>query len=637
MSAEPLDLARRLIAAGIPVVVVNPKDDVPRQAWKSITSADQCDLSLYRRGDALLMLGGHGIDVVDEDTKLGGSVDNLPPFKSYGTTRTPSGGAHYIVPSAGVSKVSPFRTDLGLVGDYAGGRPDHTGRLGVFLPGSRRAKYPDGEYVEEVPWDIEACLAATPDPDLLEALTRGGGTKERREDVYLDDSPERDPALGPHPYAAAAVEAELARLDECDMVGWDGPPWDNTCFEVACNLVEFGNSNWTGYHLDELRDEFMLRAPADEDFHARHHESKWDGAVNKVDGGGRPMPKADTAADVFDDLDPLPADEEPSPTGILAKFARLTVPALMDPNRPEREYVVKPFIAAGTSVAFVAPAGHRKSLILLALSLAVARGDAEFAGMPIPHSRRVFYVDMENTEDDLRERLASFGVTEADTLDNFILISLPSMDPLDTAKGGKDLLAALDAYGLEAGDLVVLDSYQRVTAAGENDSDTTRGYYRHTGVHLKARGYTVVRTDNTGKDVKKGARGSSGKRDDVDVEYLVESTGTITEVTVGKARQRGVERLLLAVTTDAAGLTTFRSTEPVRAPSDLQRAIDLLDELGAPLDVSQRKALELVKEALTAADKPISRDNVRLAVEVRKERAGEVGAVFADADEDGRI
>src|SRR5437016_2542924 len=124
-------LAERLLAAGIPVVVVRP-GDIPPKGWQTL-AAEDCDLSGFRPGvDALAMVGGHGLDVVDVDTKNGGSVDNLPPFKRYGVTRTPSGGAHYVVPSCGLGKVQRLQTELGFVGDYVGGRPDGSGRLLAF-------------------------------------------------------------------------------------------------------------------------------------------------------------------------------------------------------------------------------------------------------------------------------------------------------------------------------------------------------------------------------------------------------------------------------------------------------------------------------------------------------------------------
>ncbi|GEM_PF-2905404 len=302
-------LAERLLAAGIPVVVVKPGDHPPA-GWQSLT-AEQCDLSGFRPGrDALALVGGHGIDLVDVDTKDGkaGSVDHLPPFKSYGMTRTPSGGAHYVVPSSGLGKVSPLRTAQGYVGDYIGGRPDGTGRLLAFLPGSTRTKYPEGGYAEEIPWRIGECLAADPDPDLIGALENAGGAREQPADRYVDDSPDRDPALGPHPYAARAVEGELSRLDDCDLLGWEGDGWDNTTYAVACNLIEIGNSNWSGYDLDDLHDAFLSHAPQDGTFGPDQHEAKWASALNRVDGGGRrPLstPEEDFAEPLETEPDPL--------------------------------------------------------------------------------------------------------------------------------------------------------------------------------------------------------------------------------------------------------------------------------------------------------------------------------------------
>lgn len=92
------------------------------------------------------------------------------------------------------------------------------------------------------------------------------------------------------PYATRAIEGELTRLDDLDLLGWGGPAWDNTCFEVACNLVEFGNSDWSGWDLEELRELFLERCPADEDFGAAEHEAKWASALRTVDGAGRTDP-----------------------------------------------------------------------------------------------------------------------------------------------------------------------------------------------------------------------------------------------------------------------------------------------------------------------------------------------------------
>ncbi len=109
-----------------------------------------------------------------------------------------------------------------------------------------------------------------------------------------------------HPYAARAIEAELARLDACELLGWNGEPWNNTTYAVACVLVEFANSPWSGYTLDAAEADLLGRAPTDEGFGPREHEQCWASAEKKVGTKGRPRPDGD-AADDFDKAESLAA------------------------------------------------------------------------------------------------------------------------------------------------------------------------------------------------------------------------------------------------------------------------------------------------------------------------------------------
>jgi hypothetical protein len=182
-----LDLALELIAAGVPVVVCPPRpgwnpgdkqlDVMPPGGWSVIEAAD-CDVSSFRGGvDTLAMVGGHGVDVVDCDPKNGGSLTNLPPFRRFGRTGTPSGGAHDYVRSTGVGKISPFETSAGHVGDYVGGTLQGGGRLLAFLPGSTRPKYPGLTYTVLEPLRLEELLENDPDDDLMNVLTACGGSR----------------------------------------------------------------------------------------------------------------------------------------------------------------------------------------------------------------------------------------------------------------------------------------------------------------------------------------------------------------------------------------------------------------------------------------------------------------------------
>lgn len=126
-------------------------------------------------------------------------------------------------------------------------------------------------------------------------------------DVWLPQGePEQDDEQPPapqaeggplHPYAEKAIAEELARLDECDLLGWSGPPWDNTTHAVACNLIEFANSPWSGYTLDQAEADLLDHAPTDDGFGPAEHAKCWASAEQKIGNEGRPRPDGDPADD----------------------------------------------------------------------------------------------------------------------------------------------------------------------------------------------------------------------------------------------------------------------------------------------------------------------------------------------------
>lgn len=251
------------------------------------------------------------------------------------------------------------------------------------------------------------------------------------------------------------------------------------------------------------------------------------------------------------------------PHDVRSRFPRLDLAQLLRDDRPAREYVLEGLIPAGTSVSLVAPAGTGKSLFALAATIAVARGDENFAGLKIT-KRRVAYVDMENTEDDLADRLPDLGVTldEIANLDDLVYLHLPSLPGLDTAEGSEALKAILDAYSIGKGDVLVLDSTQRVTEGPEDKSDTMRAFFSHTGLMLKQRGITVIRTDNTGHTESGRARGSSGKKDDVDIELIMERIGGGRfTIKPGKVRVSGINAISLEQHIDEAGQISYEIRE----------------------------------------------------------------------------
>lgn len=245
-----LELARRLIAHGVPVVVCRPvlnyapgapTDLIPPKGWNVIT-AEQCDLSRYRPGiDTLALVGGHGVDVVDIDAKAGASPADLPPFRHFGVVRTPSGGWHYYVPSTGMGKLSPFVVNGKVVGDYVGGTAAGGSRLLAYLPGSSRPKYPGGAYVIESPIDLEALFDSGPDEDLAELVAAAGASDDAEPGVPPASSDELKEFLAAYgaradrcPHGRELMADILTRAEKAKAASGGRHGW---AVRSACRLV----------------------------------------------------------------------------------------------------------------------------------------------------------------------------------------------------------------------------------------------------------------------------------------------------------------------------------------------------------------------------------------------------------------
>lgn len=128
-----LDAARELVRLGCPVGVATPALDQRGEWWQSggvggtgywipkdweHTPAALTTLNRYRRGDALFMVTGHGLDVLDIDPRNGGDNDLaelerlglVPP--SLARAATPSGGEHRFLAPFGVRKTKRGGLDL---------------------------------------------------------------------------------------------------------------------------------------------------------------------------------------------------------------------------------------------------------------------------------------------------------------------------------------------------------------------------------------------------------------------------------------------------------------------------------------------------------------------------------------------
>jgi hypothetical protein len=275
-------------------------------------------------------------------------------------------------------------------------------------------------------------------------------------------------------------------------------------------------------------------------------------------------------------------------------------------ERDERAWVLEPILARGRGHALYAPQKLGKSLLMLWASLQIIR-----AADPAI----VIYLDYEMTEDDLYDRLTDMGCGSDTDLSRFRYALLPTLPPLDTPEGASELLDIVDTEQAAFPDyhiVVAIDTTSRAVAGKENDADTFRDFYRHTGFGLKQRGVTWARLDHAGKDGSRGQRGSSAKGDDVDVIWRVEATDDGLQLRRDAARMGWVpERVPL-----------HRHDEPLRYsvtaaawPAGTKELADELNALGLPWDATVRAC----REVLNGSGRPARNNVLSAAVRYRKQ------------------
>lgn len=91
------------------------------------------------------------------------------------------------------------------------------------------------------------------------------------------------------------IEPELQKLRDLPRPWHEGAQWHNTCFEVACQVLEFANSEWCALTPEEAQRRYFETAPGPEK--GWNPAKEWDEGVKKTAGRARPLPKVSDAAD----------------------------------------------------------------------------------------------------------------------------------------------------------------------------------------------------------------------------------------------------------------------------------------------------------------------------------------------------
>jgi len=255
------------------------------------------------------------------------------------------------------------------------------------------------------------------------------------------------------------------------------------------------------------------------------------------------------------------------------------------------DWMCDPVIPRGRSVAIYAKAKQGKSLLILDIAARLATG-RRVLDRPEGEPLSVVYFDLEMTQDDVYDRLSDMGYGPDVDLSNLHYYSLPTLPPLDTAAGGDDVLRIVRAH---KADIAIIDTTSRVIGGGENDADTMRAFYMHTGQRLKAEGVTVVRLDHAGKDAEKGQRGTSAKNDDVDLvwELIAQEDGGV-RLKATHRRQSWIPEMVELMRLD----DPFRHERAAITYSTREMEIvALLDRLDIPTEMGRVAVLKILKEA----------------------------------------
>jgi KaiC/GvpD/RAD55 family RecA-like ATPase len=293
-----------------------------------------------------------------------------------------------------------------------------------------------------------------------------------------------------------------------------------------------------------------------------------------------------------------------------------------DPAR----WLAEPLIPDASAVAIFAKGGTGKSLLALWLAAGLATGSG-LTGVCEPVE--VLYLDYEMTIRDVVERLEDMGYDDPETLSRLHYASLPTLGPLDTEAGGRSVVEMAEHLKVK---LVVVDTFSRAVRGDENEADTVRDWYRWTGRMLKTAGIGFLRIDHAGKDAAKGQRGTSAKNDDVDVvwEMTARDGGEYLLKTIKRRVSWVLERVVLHRIEDH-GVMSYRW--PDSAPtwlSGTKLVAAQLDELGAPVDISRRKAMVLLRSEGLGRSTNIVADAVRYRREAQDHPSGPLETGVAD-------
>lgn len=283
-------------------------------------------------------------------------------------------------------------------------------------------------------------------------------------------------------------------------------------------------------------------------------------------------------------------------TGAMSFSFLADTPERQAPAEPE--WLIEGIFARGDYWSLFGPAGVGKSLLALDWSLQIARSGA-----------RVLYLDKENTERMIGERLKAMGAMAEDAL-NLAVIPFPDLRDLATKEGAEDLMKLVGAH---RPDLIVLDTISKFSTAGQAvQSDRWQSIYKETFEPLMRRGVAIGQIDHTGLADQTRERDSGAKRDNVSLAYSL--------LYSGPGRLRMTRRKNRPGYGGDDAMTVIRSTSPTLSHR-IGQGGDVIDRLIAELDrleVPTSAGAPTAKTALREAGIAYASNDLTEAIRIRK-------------------
>jgi archaellum biogenesis ATPase FlaH len=279
---------------------------------------------------------------------------------------------------------------------------------------------------------------------------------------------------------------------------------------------------------------------------------------------------------------------------------------------PEEDWLIKPLIPRNQLVVIFAPGGTGKSLLALYIAAGLATGRNIFGIEHEPIS--VLYMDYEMQQAQLYERLTAMGYNKDTDLTRLHYASLPPIASLDTPEGAKEVCDLARACQAE---LVIIDTFSRAVEGAENDADTVRNFYRWTALKLKTEGRSLLRIDHAGKDLKKGARGTSAKNDDVDLVWQMTRAGDEVRLVPTKKRHTWINPVDLQVRK-----TEEMFIQNIKGGPRLDKAIEIINREKINVHVGQKIFWKQFEPHAGVGEGRVSQQMAWLAQQQLKEQTG---------------